>query len=153
MDARQRVRDFLKRFYENRPKDFFKELDDSKRGMYMVMHMLDGADGDTAAGDIANGLGISTPRVAAALNALEKKGYVTRKTLETDRRRINVKLTDSGRREIARCDKEIFDNVEYLFDTVGEKDMNEFIRIASAINKALVIKNGERAAGGTDNKT
>ena len=48
MDARQRVRDFLKRFYENRPKDFFKELDDSKRGMYMVMHMLDGADGDTA---------------------------------------------------------------------------------------------------------
>ena len=66
------------------------------------MHMLESigaghTEGVTAT-DIAQDLDITPPSVTAMLKRLEKKGYITKVRSSEDARRINVGLTELGRR-------------------------------------------------------
>ena len=54
-----------------------------------------GADGRTA-GELSTLLDLSTARIAAMLNNLERKGAITRARDTADRRRVVVRLTDQG---------------------------------------------------------
>ena len=74
----QRAIDFLDRFVDGQPKRFFRDLDDSGKGLYAILRMLALADDETVAGDIAVALGMSTPRVASALRTLESRGLIAR---------------------------------------------------------------------------
>ena len=58
-----------------------------------------GADGRTA-GELSMLLELSTARIAAMLNNLERKGAITRARDEADRRRVVVRLTAQGREEV-----------------------------------------------------
>ena len=137
MDKENRAKEFIRRFHDGRPKDFFKNLDDKDKGLCLIMFMLADATGDVLAGDIATALEMSTPRVAAALNVLEKKGFVSRASVQTDRRKIAVCLTDAGRAEIEHIRQITEQTIEYLMETVGERDMFEFLRIIDGIKTAL----------------
>ena len=55
-----------------------------------------GADGRTA-GELSTLLDLSTARIAAMLNNLERKGAITRARDTADRRRVVVRLTEQGR--------------------------------------------------------
>ena len=54
-----------------------------------------GADGRTA-GELSTLLDLSTARIAAMLNNLERKGAITRARDTADRRRVVVSLTEQG---------------------------------------------------------
>lgn len=137
MDNKTKAREFLAEFFENRPKGFTKPLDDKSRGLCMILHLLDNVGGTVIAGDIAEELNMSTPRVAAALKALEGKGYIVRSSSADDRRKTVVTITEAGRSAAKRDEDVLVELVSYLFDTVGESDLNEFLRISSAIKNAL----------------
>ena len=137
MTDEARARAFLEKFFEARPKKFFKELDDGDKGLFAVLRMLACADGRKSAGDVANELHMSTPRVAAALKSLERKEYIVREASSTDARKTEVCITDEGRAALCKEQAALEEIVDYLMETVGERDMNELLRISGVIAAAL----------------
>ena len=137
MQDKSKVEEYLEKFFEVRPKKFFHRVDDSERGLAVILRMLDDATGEVNAGDIASELRMSTPRVAAALKTLERKGYAVRTPSAKDRRKTVVSITDVGRERVHELWREVCGIMEYLLDPVGEAELSEFIRLCGKINSAL----------------
>ena len=137
MQNEQKAREFLEKFCACRPKDFFKKLDDKTRGLYIILNMLYFASADISAGDISASLGMSTPRVAAALNVLESKGHISREQSAKDARRVIVRITDTGRREYEARERGLVELADYIIGEVGESELNEFLRISAHVQQAL----------------
>lgn len=84
-------------------------------------------------GDISREMGISSARVATALNNLESKGLLTRQIDIRDRRKILIELTDKGG-EQAKNNKDMFiGQVAKMFEFLGEADADEYIRITKRL--------------------
>ncbi|MCH7532278.1 MAG: MarR family transcriptional regulator [Gemmatimonadetes bacterium] len=62
-----------------------------------ILSQLDSAD-PTMVGELADHLGVTASTMSLNLTRLEKAGYVTREPDPTDRRVMNVRLTESGER-------------------------------------------------------
>lgn len=137
MYDKTKAREYLRRFSDMRPKKLLRCMDDTERGLLVILRMLDGATGEVVAGDIADELCMSTPRVAAALNALERKGYAVRERAETDRRKTVVCITESGRQAVYSGEEIILELMEHVLKSVGESDLDEFIRISGKIKAAI----------------
>lgn len=133
----KRAIDFLDRFVDGQPKRFFRDLDDSGKGLYAILRMLALADDETVAGDIAVALGMSTPRVASALRTLESRGLIARMPSDRDARRTVVRITMGGREALRAKQAELAKLVDYLMENVGEADMYEFLRVSRKIGAAL----------------
>src|ERR1700733_1949658 len=69
---------------------------------YRVLGIL--GDGREAASVLADKLAVSRPSVTGVIDGLVARGLVRRDPDETDRRRIDLGLTDDGRRVLARAD-------------------------------------------------
>jgi DNA-binding MarR family transcriptional regulator len=79
--------------------------------------------------EISNEVGISTARVAATLNSLESKGWVTRKIDVNDRRRILVEMTPEGKEQVEKHFQMIMNTTTNMLEYLGEHDANEYVRI------------------------
>ncbi|HXZ21319.1 MAG TPA: MarR family winged helix-turn-helix transcriptional regulator [Pseudolabrys sp.] len=66
-------------------------------GMWFVLRMLWDEDGMTQR-ELGERVGINGPTMVAALNSMERAGLVKRVHNRTDRRKINVFLTERGRK-------------------------------------------------------
>ena len=56
--------------------------------------------GELSVGEIASGIRLSQATITSILQRLLARGFVSKKRSETDRRRINVRLTERGRAEL-----------------------------------------------------
>ena len=72
---------------------------------YRVLGILD--DGREAASVLADKLAVSRPSVPGVIDGLVARGLVRRDPDATDRRRIDLGLTDDGRRVLAQADGEV----------------------------------------------
>lgn len=136
MSNEEKAKEFLERFFENRPKEFLEKIDDNGKGMFVILRLLDQSVEDVFSGDISSRLHFTTPRVAA-LKTLERKGYVKRFASEQDARKTVVKITETGRDALKNRERVLVKFVERLIDVVGEEDMNEFLRIAVKLKNAV----------------
>ena len=137
MDKRDEAREILLQMRSCVPKSFFNEVGETQRGMGFVLVFLDEAEGDVYAGDIARELGVSTARIAALLNRMEKNGLITRETDAHDARKTVVGITQLGRQWTRRTKEQILDKTELLLEKVGREELREFIGISRKIQKAL----------------
>ena len=142
MKNEQKAREYAEKFFSAQPQGFFKPLDEKTKGMHLILRML-ARSGEACAGDISHTLGMST------LKALEGKGYVTREPSASDARRVIVRLTDAGRAEHDVRESELIELVDYVLDTVGERDLYELLRIMKEICGALEKRAlcGEQTSG------
>lgn len=83
----------LKKFYLSRNP---LQLESFLQGEQKVLSFIFNSEGDVLPGEIASSLGMTPARVAGVLGALEKKGYILRRTDEKDRRKVIVSITESG---------------------------------------------------------
>ncbi len=60
------------------------------------------AEGDMAAGDLTEVLGVTAPAITRMVNGLEQEGLVRKSTGQLDRRVVNLHLTAAGRRVMER---------------------------------------------------
>lgn len=103
-----------------------EELSHTLRGEMAVLRLLSTENRPLLAGDISKGLGMTTSRIAAVLNSLEKKAMIVRGADADDRRRVVVRLTPEGealcraRREMARRD------FTWMLERLGEEDARRF---------------------------
>lgn len=65
--------------------------------------------------ELARRLRLSPATVAVSLKSMEKGGYVTRETDETDQRRNLVSITDKGKETLERCNRAFRAADERLF--------------------------------------
>ncbi len=129
MDYEKLARDYMKVMYQMRRRNAQKQLNDSMHGEHFVLSYISKHEGGVIPSEISNEMGISTARVAAALNNLEGKGLITRAIDEADRRRILVNLTGAGRAQVERHDQKIMMITTKMLQYLGENDAKEFLRI------------------------
>ena len=81
-------------------------------------------------GELSTLLDLSTARIAAMLNNLERKGAITRARDTADRRRVVVRLTEQGRNEVQTSFNEAVACLSEVYRRMGEADTRELLRLS-----------------------
>lgn len=133
MDYKALATEFMQKMYilnKARPQ---RQLNESMQGEHFVLQYLAHHEASVLPGDISNFMGISTARIAVALNSLERKGMITRRIDTSDRRRILVDLTPKGRNIAEEHQQEILENITKIITMLGEQDAREYVRITGRL--------------------
>lgn len=133
MDTRALAVEFfnnLNAFRKFRPQ---KHISESMRGETFALQYIAMRGGSVLPGEISSEMGISSARIAAALNSLERKGCVTRRIDSADRRRIVVELTEKGAALAHEHSEELLENIAKMLSVLSEEDAREFVRILALL--------------------
>lgn len=101
----------------------------STRGETALLMTLFRAGTPLSPGELADESHVSSARVANILRALEEKGLVSRAHSSSDRRRVEVVLTDAGRADAEARRARRHDAVAAYLRELGEEDARELVRI------------------------
>lgn len=142
MDYEAKAREFVNIMpqMKHRPKRAAVEKI-SKGEMHMLGH-LHMSGGSMMAGEIAKCAEVSTARIAAMIKGCEEKGYVERSSVEGDRRKIKVTLTDKGRDMMIGFYDEAIKNTAQYFEALGPEDTEHLLRIMYKTRE--IFEKGER---------
>lgn len=131
--------DELLRLLDENPRNRHEEqISATLRGEMAVMRLLVG-QGDQArmaAGEISRQLGMSTSRIAAVLNSLEKKKMIARHEDPRDRRRVMVSLTREGWAFHEKKRGHIRAHMASFLEKMGREDAEVFVRL---MKRAAII--------------
>lgn len=125
-----------------------KQIGKSSRGECYLLRCLARSKTPLLPSDLSRQLHASTARVAVVLNALEKKGMISRSIDPVDRRRILVSLTDAGREYATAIRVQLCEGMKRLLEELGEQDAREYLRITKRMLKIAQedCKGGTRSA-------
>ncbi|MCL1835290.1 MAG: winged helix DNA-binding protein [Oscillospiraceae bacterium] len=136
MDYAELADEFLVHMQMFRKFEPQQKINESMRGEVFALHHIAANGGDNIIpSELSDAVGISGARIAATLNSLEKKGYITRQIDPEDRRRILVTLTDTGREQEETYRRALVDSVERMLRLLGERDAKEYVRISRKLAK------------------
>lgn len=91
-----------------------------------LLYLLKINDGTLTSGEISKKLKIQTSRVAALLNALEKKKLINRKRKKDDKRVIEVSITDDGLNILSDSIEDLIAKISEAYEILGKEDMEKF---------------------------
>ena len=117
----------LEKFHKMKPTVEFANF--SQGEILVLNYLYENASSEELPSHISNCLCLSTARVAATLNSLEKKGYISRIMSSTDRRKIIVEITASGKEFISHKREKMKNVFRSMLTLLGEDDSKEFIRL------------------------
>lgn len=100
--------------------------------------------------DIQSKLFITMPAVSQILSGLEKKGYVTRQADRSDRRKVAVALTPSGKDILSRTKEYTNQMIGETICRFGEENTRQLIRLLTLL--ADVSEETKRESPQTDKK-
>lgn len=106
-----------------------RRIDESMRGENFVLFFIASRGTSVVPGDISLAMDVSTARVAAALNRLEDKGWITRRIDPNDRRRVLVELTPAGSQVAQQHRQQVLGHTVRMLELLGEHDATELVRI------------------------
>lgn len=135
MDYTNLAHEFMEIMNQMRKRNIHKPINDSMHGEIFVLLYISQHEHNVIPSEISNEIGISTARVAATLNSLEKKGMITRKIDVSDRRRILVEITPSGKELIDNHFKKIMKITINMLNYLGENDAKEYVRIMKRLSE------------------
>jgi len=115
-----------------------RSITDSLHGGDFMLLYIARHHGMALPSEISHEVGISTARVAVALNNMEKKELLTREIDIQDRRRIIVKLTDKGKEVVKTKQAELKKSMSMLLSTLSEDDAKEYVRLTGLLAKNIV---------------
>lgn len=118
------------------------------RGEMAVLLYLGQCEEGINAGTLAHDLHMTTSRIAAVLNSLEKKAYIARTSDPADRRRVMVCLTQEGMAYHQQRRKEALRHMTMLLSNLDVQDAETFVHLSSQI----LEKAPPRAAHSTSHK-
>lgn len=115
------------------------EVSASMRGEMAVLRLLEHRRQRISAGEISRVLDMTTPRIAAVLNSLEKKGMIERGGDARDRRRVLVALTQKGNACCQAKKDAVLTRLAMVFEAIGPQDTEAFIRVMRRVSEAAVL--------------
>ncbi len=83
---------------------------------------------------IAEELSVTGPWITGIVKAMQQKGYVQKVRNESDKRRLNVTITPSGKKILLRSMDTYLKAVDGLLDKLSTEDIEEFKRLLSKIS-------------------
>ena len=113
-------------------------------GLWPFMRALSAENGLTQR-ELSERVHMKGPTTVAAINRLERKGMVKRVRSKTDGRKINVYLTDKGRRVLDKVAPEIEFVHRQAMAKVSPKEQDAFRRILRQFRSNLVASAGRRS--------
>ena len=129
MDMEQMAAELL-RFMEALPRRAPQNwLGEFSKGELFILNYLHINEGTAWPSMISEAMQTSTARIAAALNSLERKGWIMREPSDEDRRRKLVHLTPKGTEYIESYRDKALKNITKLLMELGEEDAVEYLRI------------------------
>lgn len=124
--------------------EFFEKLSSwehdvvREKGMTLPqMHTLEilGIHGAMRMKELAEAMGITTGTLTVLVDRLESKGCVRRRPHDTDRRSINVELTDKGEALFEEHDRLHLQLTEELVGACPPEDREALLRCLDIMNK------------------
>ena len=91
--------------------------------------------------DIMEYFGLSAGRVSNLLKTLEGKGYLQRKRITDDRRRMKIELTQKGKTCAEALDENLHKVFASFFNVLGEEDARRFVSFELRVLD--LIRNGD----------
>lgn len=147
--------DDKKKYYEEKAKELLNfnmmakqskmsdNLHKMARGEAIMLECLAHSDNGLMPNEIAKRAHVSTARVAAFLKAVEKKGYIQRISLEGDRRKVNIVLTEAGLKKVEDRREEMLKGIACYLEVLGEEDTENLLRILEK-TKNIMEKHKDR---------
>ena len=131
------------------PRPPHEDISQTQRGELAVLRLLAEENRQLLAGEISRGLGMTTSRIAAVLNSLEKKDMITRCADPADRRRVVVALTARGEDFCRARRREAERDFTHLLERLGEDDARQFVHLLGRVFAILGEDRGScRRQGG-----
>lgn len=101
-------------------------------GEMAVMRLLYTSEQDMTAGELSSKLCMTTSRIAAVLNSLEKKGWIERRNDTNDRRRVLVSLTEIGKVLCEGKRQHLTRKISLMLSMLGD-DAPTFVRLVGRV--------------------
>jgi len=114
-----------------------KNINEAMQGEVFVLKYISDHNGDVLPGEIGQEMDVSSARIAAALNSLEKKGLITRQIDTSDRRKILVGITQQGKELAEEHKQTILGITAKMLELLGEHDAKEYVRITKKLAEIL----------------
>lgn len=87
--------------------------------------------------ELADALGISPAAVTATLKRLERDGYIARSVTDTDNRRNEIRITESGRRAVDES-RAVFDSIDdAMFNGFSDEELAIFTTMLDRLQANL----------------
>ena len=113
---------------------------DFLRGELRILDYLDRCGQDSVLpGELSEKLFVSSARIAAALGALEKKGYVRRVMAPDDRRKVLVSITGEGGEYVRTRRASVVAAVDAAMCALGEEDASHLVRIIGRLSEFMRV--------------
>ena len=132
------------------PRPPHEDISQTQRGEMAVLRLLATQRRQMLAGEISRSLSMTTSRIAAVLNSLERKGMIIRCADPGDRRRVVVRLTPSGEDFCLARRRDAERDFAHLLERLGEEDARQFVHLLGRVFAILSEERGAcRRQGGT----
>jgi long-chain acyl-CoA synthetase len=95
------------------------------------------AEGSSAASGLADRLAVRRPSITAVVDGLVTRGLVDRRQEDTDRRRVELRLTDEGAQILADADRAVDDYLASIAAFLPSKDEAMALRSLELWGRAL----------------
>ena len=115
------------------PRPPHEDISQTQRGEMAVLRLLAREQRQMLAGEISRSLSMTTSRIAAVLNSLEKKEMIARLPDPADRRRVAVALTARGEDFCLARRKEAERDFTHLLERLGEDDARQFVHLLGRV--------------------
>lgn len=129
----QQLFEALKISYYRSPLFNFSEF---FQGELKMLNFLDTSEsGNITPSELCKALSVTSARTAAALKSAEKKGFISRRISENDRRKVIVSITDKGRYYVEQKRSCLINELEFLLRHLGKSDSAELLRIIKRLTE------------------
>ncbi len=139
-DKSEELRNVLARFYEQ---GLFGKSPSALtiflRGEIKVLTFICRKGCELSTGEIASSLDMTGGRLTAVLQSLEKKGYITRRADEKDKRRSLISVTDSGKAVVKKGTDDLDLHLKKLIAIMGSEQTSELIHALNCFANASDI--------------
>jgi DNA-binding MarR family transcriptional regulator len=95
------------------------------------------AEGSSAASGLADRLAVRRPSITTLIDGLEARGLVVRRQEDTDRRRVELRLTDEGARILGDADRAVDDYLASIAAFLPGKEESMALRSLELWGRAL----------------
>ena len=140
MATEQEIAYVYSHFVTKEPTEFLERINDTNAGIGAVLKILGESVTEVTAGDLAQKMRVSTARIAALLKKMSAKNLIERSSSLTDGRKVIVKLTEKGEKEIQKAKACIAELINMIIDEIGMDKVKDFIEINETIQKLTRAK-------------
>lgn len=120
------------------PTELSKKINGLFSGTNYILCYLIEQDKEVTSGDISSALNMSTPRMSAALNTLEKKNYIKRKRYKNDARKTIIVITEDGINYLNELQNKMINFIVYLIEKLGIEEITLFRTQLIKMRNALI---------------